>query len=74
VPQTRNADLDLRIDELLLKAGARIGERERLAYYGRPIIAEDDLPLHTPVAASERLQDLTQNHTLPTGTLPNTEH
>ena len=35
--QSRNVALDLKIDELLLKAGARLGERERLEYYGRPL-------------------------------------
>jgi len=65
VPESTSIDLDLRIDELLLKAGARMGERERLTYYGRPLIAPDDLPLHTPVTVSERAQDNTENQPLP---------
>jgi len=60
VPQSRNVNLDLKIDELLLKAGARMGERERLEYYGRPRIAPDDEPLHNPVAVMERIQDQLQ--------------
>ena len=66
VPETKNATLDLQIDELLLKAGARMGERERLEYYGRPLIGEDDLPLHNPVTIMERIQDMTQNQPVPT--------
>jgi phage gp29-like protein len=64
VPESNNVALDLQIDELLLKAGARLGERERLEYYGRPLIREDDLPLHNPVAIVERVQDMTQNQTV----------
>jgi phage gp29-like protein len=70
VPESRNAALDLQIDELLLKAGARLGERERLEYYGRPLIAEDDLPLHNPTEIVERVQDMTQNQPVPTENLP----
>lgn len=69
VPGSSNLDLDLKIDELLLKAGARLGERERLTYYGRPLIAADDLPLHNPVAVSDRIQDETQNQPVETGGL-----
>jgi phage gp29-like protein len=65
VPESRNVALDLQIDELLLKAGARMGERERLEYYGRPLIGGDDLPLHNPVAVMERVQDMTQNRSVP---------
>jgi len=70
VPESRNLPLDLKIDELLLKAGARIGERERLEYYGRPLIAADDIPLHNPVAMMERVQDMTQNQPVPVEDLP----
>ena len=48
VPESKNVALDLQIDELLLKAGARMGERERLEYYGRPLIGEDDLAAPQP--------------------------
>jgi phage gp29-like protein len=65
VPETKNSSLDLQIDELLLKAGARMGERERLEYYGRPLIGEDDLPLHNPATIMERVQDMTQNQPVP---------
>jgi phage gp29-like protein len=65
VPETKNVSLDLMIDELLLKAGARLGERERLEYYGRPLIAVDDLPLHNPVAVAERVQDMTRGQSVP---------
>jgi phage gp29-like protein len=66
VPETRNVALDLQIDELLLKAGARMGERERLEYYGRALIGPDDLPLHNPATIMERVQDATQNQPVPT--------
>ncbi|HEX4083335.1 MAG TPA: DUF935 family protein [Chthoniobacteraceae bacterium] len=72
VPQSKNADVDLRIDELLLKAGARMGERERLGYYGRPLMADDDLPLHNPLAVMERLQDQTKDSPVLTDTLAHT--
>jgi phage gp29-like protein len=71
VPETRNVDLDLRIDELLLRAGARMGERERLEYYGRPLIEENDLPLHNPATMTERIQDTEQNVPAEIGELPN---
>jgi phage gp29-like protein len=71
IPDSRNIDLDLRIDELLLKAGARMGERERMEYYGRPLIAPEDLPLHNPVTITERIQDAVQNQPLPAENLPN---
>jgi len=74
IPESRNIDLDLKIDELLLKAGARMGERERLEYYGRPLIAAQDLPLHNPVTIMERIQDATQNQELPAENLPNQEN
>jgi phage gp29-like protein len=70
VPESRNTALDLQIDELLLKSGARLGERERLAYYGRPLIAEDDLPLHNPAEVMERIQDATENQPVPVEDLP----
>jgi phage gp29-like protein len=70
VPESRNVSLDLQIDELLLKAGARMGERERLEYYGRPLIGEDDLPLHNPVTIMQRVQDATQDQTVPAEDLP----
>jgi hypothetical protein len=70
VPESRNTALDLQIDELLLKAGARMGERERLEFYGRTLIGEGDLPLHNPVAIMERVQDATQNQPVPAENLP----
>jgi hypothetical protein len=70
VPETKNVSLDLQIDELLLKAGARMGERERLAYYGRPLIAGHDLPLHNPATIMERVQDVTQDQPVPIEDLP----
>jgi phage gp29-like protein len=70
VPEARNVDLDLKIDELLLRAGARMGERERLEYYGRPLIEETDLPLHNPATVTERIQDMEQNVPVQTGDLP----
>jgi phage gp29-like protein len=69
VPESKNVALDLQIDELLLKAGARIGERERLEYYGRTLVGEDDLPLHNPVTIMERVQDATQNQPVPSENL-----
>ena len=71
IPESRNLDLDLRIDEFLLKAGARLGERERMEFYGRPLIAEQDLPLHNPATITERIQDETQNQPVPAENLPN---
>ena len=71
VPESKNVDLDLKIDELLLKAGARMGERERMEHYGRPLIAEGDLPLHNPATVTERIQDQEQNVPAETGDLPN---
>jgi hypothetical protein len=47
-----------------------MGERERLEYYGRTLIAPDDLPLHNPVAIMERVQDMTQNQPVPAENLP----
>ncbi len=69
VPESKNVALDLQIDELLLKAGARIGERERLEYYGRTLVGEDDLPLHNPVTIMERVQDATQKQPVPSENL-----
>jgi phage gp29-like protein len=71
LPESRNVDLDLKIDELLLKAGARMGERERLEYYGRPLIAPDDPPLHNPVVIMERVQDALKNKPVAAADLPN---
>jgi phage gp29-like protein len=74
VPEARNVDLDLKIDDLLLRAGARLGERERLEYYGRPLIEENDLPLHNPATITERIQDMEQNAPTDIGDLPNDLH
>jgi hypothetical protein len=71
VPESRNLELDLKIDDLLLKAGARMGERERLEYYGRVLIGKDDLPLHNPVTITERIQDQLRNEPVPAENLPN---
>lgn len=57
IPKSVDTDRDLKVDELLLKAGARLGERERLQYYGRPLIADDDTPLHNPATVTEKVQD-----------------
>jgi len=69
VPEAKNVALDLRIDELLLRAGARMGERERLEYYGRPLIGEDDQALHNPATIIERVQDEVQDEPASTGSL-----
>ena len=57
VPEKENVDLDLKIDELLLKSGARLGERERLEHYGRPVMGTDDTALHNPATVTERVND-----------------
>jgi phage gp29-like protein len=66
VPESKNVALDLQVDQLLLRAGARLGERERLEYYGRPLISDDDLPLHNPATIMERIQDATKDQSIPT--------
>jgi phage gp29-like protein len=71
VPEARNVALDLQIDELLLRAGARLGERERLEYYGRPLIADGDKPLHNPATIMERVQDMTKDESVPVENLEN---
>ncbi len=73
IPNAVNTELDLKIDELLLKAGARMGERERLEYYGRPLIAATDTPLHNPATVTERVTDQEQGAPTPTEQLPNEE-
>ena len=70
VPESKNVSLDLKIDELLLKAGARLGERERLEYYGRPLIGNDDPQLHNPSTVTERVQDVEENKPIQAGILP----
>lgn len=70
VPESKDVALDLKIDELLLKAGARMGERERLQYYGRTLIEPDDLPLHNPATIMERIQNQEQNAPEAVGSLP----
>lgn len=57
VPERSDLEKDLKVDTFLLSSGARIGMRERLAYYGRQEMAEDDEALHSPVAATERITD-----------------
>ena len=57
VPERQNVDLDLKIDELLLKAGAKLGERERLEHYGRPVIDPADTPLQNPATVTERVSE-----------------
>jgi hypothetical protein len=71
ISEVKNVQMDLAIDELLLKAGARMGERERLEYYGRPIIADDDLPLHNPATVTEKVQDDEQGAPTPTEEVAN---
>jgi len=71
VPEKENVELDIKIDELLLKAGARLGERERLEHYGRPTMPADDTPLHNPATVTERVQDEVKGKPPETGDLPN---
>jgi len=71
VPEKENVDLDLKIDDLLLKAGARLGERERLEHYGRPVMAADDTALHNPATVTERVNDNTEGKPPQTEELPN---
>ena len=59
--------------ELLLKAGARMGERERMEYYGRPLMSDGDLPLHNPATVTERIQDTETNVPTPTEDVTNTD-
>lgn len=55
-PETTDVENDLKVDELLLNAGARLGEKERLAYYGRPQFDEkNDTPLHEVSRVTERI-------------------
>lgn len=70
VPERENVDVDLKIDELLLKAGARLGENERMSYYGRPKIDPKDTPLHSPAAVTENVT-ATDPDAPQTGDLPN---
>jgi len=72
IPEVKNVDLDLKIDELLLKAGAQLGERERLEYYGRPLMKDGDTPLHNPATVSERVQDTERGARVPTEEVENT--
>ena len=55
VPDKKNVESDLKVDELLLKSGARLGERERMEYYGRPAPEADDVALHSPATVTERI-------------------
>ena len=60
-PQREHVELDLQIDDWLLRAGAPLGTRERMEHYGRPALAEDDAPLaYGPRRRSARIFDLTQ--------------
>ncbi len=54
-PESDDVVNDLKVDELLLNAGARLGEKERLAYYGRPQFDPTDLPLHEVSRVTERI-------------------
>lgn len=56
-PEEKDIDRDLKIDELLLNSGARLGEKERLEYYGRPEIDDTDTPLHAPTHIAERITE-----------------
>jgi hypothetical protein len=51
-----------------------MGERERLEYYGRPLMEENDLPLHSPATVTERVQDTEQNAPVQIGELSNDLH
>ena len=70
VPDRENVEMDIKIDTLLLQAGAQLGERERMEHYGRPMIDPKDTPLHGPAAVSERITDATKGQPA-AGTLAN---
>jgi len=72
-PESKDTAMDLKIDELLLNSGARLGEKERLEYYGRPLFDEKDLPLHEVSRVTERItpQTPTGQESKQVETLPN---
>lgn len=53
VPEKENTELDLKVDQFLLGAGAKLGKRERLEHYGRPEMDPQDEPLSAPAAPAE---------------------
>ena len=57
VPTKDEVELDLKIDQFLLNAGAKLGARERMEHYGRPELEDDDTALHAPVATTERVSE-----------------
>jgi hypothetical protein len=71
-PDDEDIELDIKVDEFLLNSGARLGEKERLAYYGRPIASASDTPLHAPAKVAERITpQVTGSEQKPIETLPN---
>ena len=52
VPGADRTEMDLKVDEFLLKAGVPLGQRERAEHYGRPALEDGDAPLSfsTPAA------------------------
>lgn len=53
VPDREDTELDLKVDDWLLKAGAPLGTRERMEHYGRAQIQKGDQPLALPAAPTE---------------------
>ena len=70
IQEAKDVQLDLAIDKFLVDSGARLGERERLEYYGRPVIAKDDTALHAAAQVTETVDDKTDKPA-PVGSLPN---
>jgi phage gp29-like protein len=66
-PEDSDVDSDLKVDELLLNSGARLGERERLSYYGRPQFDETDIALHEVSRVTERITPGAGGAPLPPG-------
>jgi hypothetical protein len=71
IQEAKDVKLDLDIDKFLVDSGARLGERERLEYYGRPVMAKDDTALHAATNVTERVDDQEKNKPAATGELPN---
>lgn len=57
VPDKKDTAIDLQVDQFLLDAGAKLGERERREYYGRPEPAKDDTLLSKPAPVVQPGQD-----------------
>jgi len=71
VPEKENTELDLKVDEFLLQAGAKLGEKERLEHYGRPIMDVKDTALKNPATVTERVNDDLNGAKKPGQDLPN---